>query len=105
MSKAFKETTQLEKWLPRILGGVILIVFTIMAFFVKQPCDIDRVYLWCRLHPMSLGDIIGLIMFYGGCIVLTGILPITLYNPENSSKWNLITFAVLVLSMVLIWNT
>lgn len=105
MRKVVKETTTAEKWIPRILGGIILVVFTIMAFFVKQDCDIDRIYLWCRLHPMSIGDIIGLIMFYGGGIVLTGILPVTLYNPENSSKWNMILFAVLVLSVILIWNT
>lgn len=105
MSKAFKETTVAEKWVPRIIMGIILVIFTIMAFFVKQDCDIDRVYLWCRLHPMSVGDIIGLITFYGACLFISGFLPVKLYNPENSSKWNLIWFAVLVLSVVLIWNT
>lgn len=105
MSKAFKETTEFEKWAPRILMGAILIIFTVMGFFVKQPCDIDRVYLWCRLHPMSFGDIIGLILFYGSCLFLSGILPVKLYNPANSSKWNFIFFSVLAVAIILIWNT
>lgn len=105
MSKPFKETTNLEKYFMPIFIGIVVIVFTVMGFFVKQPCDIDRVYLWCRLHPMSIGDILGLIMFYGGCLFISGVLPVRLYNPENSVKWNIIWFVVMAAAIALIWNT
>ena len=107
MSKPFKEQTAVEKYAPVVGVAIIAIIFTLMGFFVKQDCDIDRVFLWCRLHPFSVADLIGCIMFYAGCFVLAGglkLIGVELWNPENSSKWNLITFAGLVLSIVLIWN-
>jgi len=105
MSKAFKETTMLEKYTVPVLMAIFVICFTLFGFFIKQDCDIDRVFLWCRLHPFSLGDFIGCAMWYAGCVFISGILPIRLYNPENSTKWNLISFVGMVLSIVLIWNT
>lgn len=87
--------------------GIIVLIFTLFGFVIKQDCDIDKIYLWCRLHPLSVGDIIGLILFYGGAVLLSGVwqrLGIELYNPENSSKWNLITFGMLALGIILIWN-
>ena len=105
MSKPFKERTNLEKYAAPIGMSIFIVLFTLYGFFIKQPCDIDRVYLWCRLHPFSLGDLIGCIIWYAGCVFISGVLPFRLYNPENSSKWNLIFFAAMVLSIVLIWNT
>ena|SRR5687767_6726599 len=99
-----KETTTLEKYAAPVFIGLLLIVFTVLGFFVKQDCDIDRVYLWCRLHPFSIADFIGCAGFYGGCVFISGIVPKTLYNPANSVKWNLIWFAAMALSIVLIWN-
>lgn len=104
MSKPFKETTKLEKYAMPAILAIIVLVFTIMAFFVKQPCDIDRVYLWCRLHPMSFFDIIGLLMFYGGALIISGLLPVKLYNEENSVKWNLLWFVLMAGSVIIIWN-
>ncbi len=98
-----KETTAFEKYTPIIGMAILAIIFTIFGFFSHPPCDIDRVFLACRLSPFSVADFIGCAMFYGGCVVLSGVLK-PLYNPENSSKWNLISFAGLVLSIVLIWN-
>ena len=93
-------------WLvARIILGIVVLCFTMFGFIVKQECDIDKVYLWCRLHPLSLGDILGLILFYGSATFLSGLLPFQLWNEENSTKWNWVLFGVLVLSIVLIWNT
>lgn len=95
-----------KTWLvARIILAIVVICFTMFGFVVKQECDIDAIYLWCRLHPLSAGDIVGLIGFYGGALLLSGILPLELWNEENSAKWNWIFFGVLVLSIALIWNT
>lgn len=96
--------TKLEKYAAPVFVGVILVVFTLFAFVIKQPCDIDKVYLWCRVHPLSFFDVIGLIGFYGGAVIISGATPLKLFNPENSVQWNLIWFAVMALSIILIWN-
>jgi len=86
---------------------IVVLLFTLFGFFITQPCDIDAVYLWCRLHPFSLADLIGCILFYGGAAFLSGLpalVKLELFNPEGSSKWNLITFAAMVLGVILIWN-
>lgn len=103
-NKPFKETDGFEKIVLWGILAAVVICFTLFGFVIKQECDIDRAYLWCRLHPLSLFDIIGCIMFYGGSVFISGLLPVKLYNPENSSKWNLIWFAVMALSIILIWN-
>lgn len=99
--KPFKEKDWTDKVLP-IGAAAIAIFFIVFGFFVKQDCDIDRVYLWCRLHPLSFFDIIGVIMFLAGCFLLSGVYKF--WNPENSVKWNLIWFALMFLSVVIIWN-
>lgn len=104
MSKPFKEKSAVEKIVPPIGIGIILTVFTLYAFVFEQTCDIDKVYLWCRVHPLSVFDVIGLIGFYGGCLVIGGLTPLKLFNPPNSVQWNLIWFAVMAISVVLIWN-
>lgn len=81
--------------------GIVLLIFTLFAFVIKQDCDIDKIYLWCRVHPLSIFDIIGLILFYGGATMMTGV--VKLYNEQNSSKWNFILFGVMALGLILIW--
>lgn len=94
-----------------VLAGVvvILILFTLFGFFIKQPCDLDAVYLWCRLHPLSIGDILGLILFYGGALGIGGItnlLGIRLMGNENTvGKWPFVFVGAAIAGIVLIWNT
>lgn len=82
--------------------GIIVTVFTLFAFVIKQPCDIDKVYLWCRVHPLKVVDVLGLILFYGGAVALAGFKEFL--NPENSSKWNFIVGGVIALGFILIWG-
>ena len=89
----------------RVILGIVVLLFTLYGFFIKQECDIDAVYLWCRLHPMSILQVVGVIGFYGGAFALSGIWQkwITLYNEENNTKWNWIFCAAIFVSLVLIW--
>lgn len=86
---------------------LVALLFTLFGFFIPQPCDLDAVYLWCRLHPFTTADFLGVSLFYAGCGFLAG-LPIfknlELFNDENSNKWGLLFFAAMVLGVVLIWN-
>lgn len=90
----------------RIFLGVVVLLFTLFGFFIKQDCDIDRIYLWCRLHPFSLGDLLGCILFYGGAFMLSGLWEkyFTLWEEENTTKWNWIIGAGTALGLILIWN-
>ncbi len=81
--------------------GAILLVFTLFAFVIKQQCDIDKVYLYCRVHPLTIVDIIGMILFYGGAALMMGFKQ--LFNEENSSKWNFILFGLMAAGILLIW--
>src|SRR5690349_3064721 len=99
MSKPFKETDWTDKVLP--IGAILAaVVFTLFAFFIKQDCDIDRIYLWCRVHPFSFWDFIGCAMFYGGCFLLSGVYKF--WNEAHKITWNIIWFITMVLSVVII---
>lgn len=81
-------------------------VFTAFAFFLPQQCDIDKIYLWCRLHPMGALDVIGLILFYAGCAFLAGLpkwLGFELGSPTGSAALNLGAFAGMVTGAILMW--
>jgi hypothetical protein len=85
---------------------IIILFFTLYSFFINMPCDIDKVYLWCR-QTGTFADIIGNILFYSGAIVLSGVtnlFGLEIYDEVNSAKYQTITFVVLVLSFILIWN-
>jgi len=85
----------------RIAVGAILVVFTLFAFVIKQPCDIDKIYLWCRVHPLTIIDILGLILFYGGGALMMGFKELS--NEARSSKWNFIIFGAMAAGILLIW--
>lgn len=87
--------------------GLVIVLFTLLGFFIKQDCDIDAVYLWCRLHPMSVGDVLGCIMFYAGAVGISGVWGkwIQVFQKEHSMFWSILFFAVTALGIVLIWNT
>ena len=95
------------KYLGLSVVVLCVVLFTAYGFLIPQVCDIDQVYLWCRLHPISFFDLVGLVLFYAGALVLSGIPlveKLELFNDENSSKWNVIAFAGMVLGIILIWN-
>jgi hypothetical protein len=83
--------------------GIILIIFTLFAFVIGQegtdPFVTENLYE--AVHPLHWYDILGLILFYGGALFLAGFKPVM--NPVNSSKWNWVTFAILVAGVILIW--
>jgi hypothetical protein len=105
----YKDSEDKEFGIVRAIVGLCAILFTYFGFFHKPEGagDFDRIMLWDRLHPFTFGDWVGVPLFYAFCLVLMGIpqkLLGKLYNPAGSSQWNLIGFAVGVLSIVLIWN-
>jgi hypothetical protein len=55
--------------------GVIAIAFiaTAFAFWIPQPCGIDKQYLYCCTHPGSIWDIVGIVLFWFGAFILSGI--------------------------------
>ncbi len=95
-------------WL--VVRGIILLVvglFTYYGFFNQQPCDIDAIYLSCRLNPFTAFDLIGCVLFYAGSLVLMGVpklFGIEPFNPTGSSLWNIVTFVGMAIGLVLIWN-
>ena len=64
--------------------GIALVV-TAFLYWIPQPCDIDKVYLYCRTHPGSPFDILGMILFWGSCIWLGGFYKyfINPYDDDN----------------------
>lgn len=106
MSKVWKDNEDFAWMIVRVILLLVVLAFTFFGFVFKQDCDLDAIYLWCRLHPLSIADIIGCILFYGGAFLLSGLWEkyFTLWEEENTTKWNTITFAGLVLGIVLIWN-
>lgn len=96
--------TEKKTWLiVRIIVAAIVVLFTVFAFS-NQPCDLDAVYLSCRVTG-SFGDILGFIMFYGFAAYVGGFLKLLGFDPwSNKSEANYVAFAVGVLGVILIWN-
>ena len=94
------------KSLSFIVVLLAVFAFTAYGFFIEMPCDIDKIYLWCNLHPMSALDYIGCTLFYIGAFFLTA-NPIAekfeLFNPVGSSMWNIIFFVGMGLGFAFIW--
>jgi hypothetical protein len=84
----------------------IAVLMTVMAFS-NQPCDIDAVYLSCRVTG-SVGDVIGFILFYGFAAVIGGFLNPVLkllgLEYTKGSAVNIAAGVAGVLGVILIWN-
>lgn len=95
------------KYLSTLVVLIFAILFTYFGFFEPQPCDLDAIYLSCRLNPFTGFDLVGCILIYLGC-ALVSCLPVLekleLYNPEGSSAFNIAAFAGMVIGITLIWN-
>lgn len=87
---------------------IILLIVDFMGFFANVRCDIDKVNLACRLHPLTSGDVFGLLLFHAGALLLGGITKlfgVNLMNPTGSAFWPIVSFGAMALGMILIWNT
>ena len=94
-----------EFMIVRIIVLAVLVLFTYYGFFDKQPCDLDAIYLSCRLTG-SVADWIGCVLFYGGSLVLAGVprwFGVELFNPTGSSLYNILTFVAMAAGIILIW--
>lgn len=71
--KGEKRGEKYFRWGVHILALVFGVIVIVYGLIIKQPCDMDKIYLWCRLHPFQIQDIIGLIFFLGGTVGASGI--------------------------------
>lgn len=93
--KEWANASFLEKFLAifvPIAGMIIWIVVSLMIFVFKgsDPCDIDKVGLWCKTHPMTGWDVLGYVLFTIGEAWITTILSrivIRLGWLEDDSDW------------------
>ncbi len=104
-NKKMTKDDRVGMWVARIACLVIAIVFILFGLVFKQPCDIDAIYLSCRLTG-SFGDWLGCIMFFGGLVLMSGIVPSTRdwTNAPNSSALGIGLFVLMVIGIVLLWN-
>lgn len=89
----------------RLILLAVAILFVVYVIFLKQPCDLDAVFLSCRLTG-TIGDWLGGMMFFFGLVFMSGIVKglTGLYNPPQTTKWNWIMFAVMIAGAVIFWN-
>lgn len=110
MSALYGGTSKMAKdernlWM--VVRGVLLLAllaFFLWGFIFPVPCDIDAIYLSCRIK-WTIGDIVGIPLFLIGVLTLSGI-PKGLGNilsPERSTWHQALLFAELALSIGLIW--
>lgn len=103
--KPFKEKDGFEKVVAVAIIGIVVGAFTILGFFGNHNCDSDEAFLYCRLHPASVVQKIGIFGFYLTAFILSGLWKkwLTLWNEENSTRWNFIFFLVGVASFLMLW--
>ncbi len=90
-----------------LIRGLFIVIFVLGVLYLtawQQPCDVDKQFLNCRIK-WTWGDIIGIPMFMYGLVVMSGIHKglKNLMSPPNSTLWNQITFAGMVLAWILFW--
>ena len=96
-------TDKTQELILKIGVGAFLLIFTIGAFIINPNQSTDKYVtenLWEAVHPLKWYDIFGLIIFYASGAFLSGLKPVM--NPANSSMWNYITFAGLIIGIVII---
>lgn len=93
-------------WIVSAIVALCVYLFTMYGFFWPQECDIDKIYLWCNLHPMSGFDYIGCIMFYAaaGFLALNPVFEkLNIMNPEGSAPYNVALFLIGAIGVGFIW--
>lgn len=94
------------RWFVHIAGGIgFPLLFILYGFVFKQTCDMDKIYLWCRVHPFTTLDLIGTILFFAGCVGLSGIwFLFTGDLDENPGRGIMIgSFVTALLGAMLAW--
>lgn len=99
-----------------VVQGIALawgLAFIIGGFFIKpkgwdEPGNnINKQFLWDRLHPFTAGDLIGFLILMAGLITISAIWIRWFgyqYNEVGSVKWNLIPIGLILLGSLLCWN-
>lgn len=89
----------------RIVLAIVSASFLVYGLFLRQPCDVDAVFLSCRLTG-SIADYIGVLLFGGGMFIMSGIYKGAedLTNPIGSNLFNNILAAAMVAGVILFWN-
>ena len=85
----------------RIIVGLVAAFYVAYAVFFKQPCDIDKQYLSCRITG-SLADWLGSIIFVGSCLSLSGVLN-WVYKLKGEVA-GVIIGALGLLGAIIVWN-
>lgn len=91
----------------KILSGVFVLFIAILHIFAfsGQPCDIDNIYLSCRVTG-SIGDILGFLILdaAAGFIVWRTFNPTYAESRGHGNFMMLAPWLAMVLGIVLIWN-
>lgn len=56
-----------------IIWGAFAFLFVNYGYISEQPCDLDKVNLWCHLHPGGPLATIGQIFFWTSFVFVTGV--------------------------------
>lgn len=115
VKKEYKNASGIEKffmWFIPIGGIGICIIFSLYLFVFKptEPCDLDKVGAWCKVHPLSMWDIVGLVLFFLGDLWITSLIPriaiaIGLIDDDSDAfpALNVTAFAFMLIGFLLIW--
>lgn len=91
----------------QVIVAVVVIVVLIFGFLVKQDCDtIDKQFLYCRLHPFTGFDLVGMIIFLAAALHVGNFLPEKLYFSESKGTTiNVVAgFIGLLVGALIMWN-
>jgi hypothetical protein len=84
---------------------LVIAVFYVMGFMVEQPCGtIDKLYLWCNLHPLSVFDVFGVAMFTMGGLYISGISFFIWGEQDVKGAWpQIVAFLFAAIGLALIY--
>lgn len=89
----------------RIIIGAVMTLFFLFGFVI-MPNPVEET-LWAKLHPMSVLNIIGVILFMITALALAGLpqkLIDHLWAPAGSQWPNYLFFATGILGIIFIWS-
>lgn len=89
----------------RSVLALVGLAFMGYGFFGTEPCDIDKVFLNCRITG-TVFDYIGVLLFGGGMFVMSGLYKGFNYimNPIGSDAWTKALGIAMAAGIVLFWN-
>lgn len=89
----------------RSILALVGLTFIVYGLFTHQPCDIDAVFLNCRLTG-TVADYVGVVLFGGGLFVMSGLWKGTtdIMNPIGSSAFTNALFIAMAAGIALFWN-